>query len=58
MIDPTRRWATLKYGKGTSAVAKHRQGRASAPSVRDRIRARENLARYARNWISDFGFRD
>jgi len=36
-----RRLASLKYGKGTSAVAKRRQSRASAPSVRDRIYASE-----------------
>jgi HAD superfamily 5'-nucleotidase-like hydrolase len=34
-----RRLVPLKYGKGASAVSKRRQGRASAPSIRDRIHA-------------------
>lgn len=43
--SPCQRLAPLKYGKGTSAVAKRPQDRASAPSMRDRIHALEYLAR-------------
>ena len=39
---PCRHLAPLKYGKGTSAVDNHRQGRASAPSIRNRIHAWEH----------------